>query len=234
METARTPVAPPPEPVQAAQQSLDLVGGILRPPGASERRGSGSAARATHAARQRPTGPAAEPRDDHTHRVGSSTPRRALRAAKHGPQRFRHELINVFHLLAFSDRRPRRRVARWQTRRRHFSAPQDSVRAPAVLSLLNREAPHAKALLLRLAQAHHSQDVLSAAHVFARALAKRRRASRRRRDNSPPRRKGGGRARRRQGCGGRRRRGGGDGFAQAKTDRTGRLRRGAKRRRDIV
>ena len=77
-----------------------------------------------------------------------------LQAAKHGPQRYRHELVNVLHQLAFSDHT----AAVGRALAKHLDAIQRWVWIPYVpqllLSLLNREAPHAKALLLRLAQAH--------------------------------------------------------------------------------
>jgi transformation/transcription domain-associated protein len=77
-----------------------------------------------------------------------------LQAAKHGPQRYRHELVNVLHLLAFSEHTN----AVGRALAKHLDAIQRWVWIPFVpqllLSLLNREAPHAKALLLRLAVAH--------------------------------------------------------------------------------
>ena len=77
-----------------------------------------------------------------------------LQGAKHGPQRHRHELVHVLHQLAFSEHTAA--VGRALTK--HLDAIQRWVWIPWVpqllLSLLNREAPHAKALLLRLAQAH--------------------------------------------------------------------------------
>ena len=77
-----------------------------------------------------------------------------LQAAKHGPQRHRHELVNVLHQLAFSDHTN----AVGRALDKHLDAVQRWVWIPFVpqllLSLLHREAPHAKALLLRLAQGH--------------------------------------------------------------------------------
>ena len=91
-----------------------------------------------------------------------------LQSVKHAPQRHKNELVNVLHLLAFSEHTG----AVGRALAKHVDATQRWVWLPYVpqllLSLLNREAPHAKALLLRVAQAH-PQDVLSAAHVFARA-----------------------------------------------------------------
>ena len=77
-----------------------------------------------------------------------------LQAVKHGPQRHRHELVNVLHQLAFSDHTN----AVGRALEKHLDAVQRWVWIPFVpqllLSLLHREAPHVKALLLRLAQGH--------------------------------------------------------------------------------
>ena len=77
-----------------------------------------------------------------------------LQSVKHGPQRHKNELVNVLHLLAFSEHTG----AVGRALAKHVDAIQRWVWLPYVpqllLSLLNREAPHAKALLLRVAQAH--------------------------------------------------------------------------------
>jgi transformation/transcription domain-associated protein len=77
-----------------------------------------------------------------------------LQSVKHAPQRHKNELVNVLHLLAFSEHTG----AVGRALAKHVDATQRWVWLPYVpqllLSLLNREAPHAKALLLRVAQAH--------------------------------------------------------------------------------
>ena len=77
-----------------------------------------------------------------------------LQSVKHAPQRHKNELVNVLHLLAFSEHTG----AVGRALAKHVDAMQRWVWLPYVpqllLSLLNREAPHAKALLLRVAQAH--------------------------------------------------------------------------------
>ena len=77
-----------------------------------------------------------------------------LQSVKHGPQRHKNELVNVLHLLAFSEHTG----AVGRALAKHADAIQRWVWLPYVpqllLSLLNTEAPHAKALLLRVAQAH--------------------------------------------------------------------------------
>ena len=117
------------------------------------RQARANARAALHAAAAAPPG-APPPKDDEGARWVEYAATCYLQAAKHGPQRFRHELVNVLHLLAFSDHTN----AVGRAMAKHVDAIQRWVWIPYIpqllLSLLNREAPHAKALLLRLAQAH--------------------------------------------------------------------------------
>ena len=133
--------------MQTAEQGVDLVGRILRQAGASERQ-----SRPPRRRRRAPGAP--PPKDDEGARWVEYAATCYLQAAKHGPQRFRHELVNVLHLLAFSEHTN----AVGRAMAKHVDAIQRWVWIPYIpqllLSLLNREAPHAKALLLRLAQAH--------------------------------------------------------------------------------
>jgi len=124
--------------------------------GRQARRAAAAARRAAqHAAQQNPNQPPPNPANDpEGARWVEYAATCYLQAAKHGPQRYRRELINVLHLLAFSDHVG----AAGRALGKHVDAMQRAAWIPFVpqllLSLLNREAPHAKALLLRLAQVH--------------------------------------------------------------------------------